>query len=135
MQNILNRRNTLVISMLTGYLLAFLCISNMAGAVSYPVSEEHSQLTEKSTVNAGGIVYLFHSGTPDVIKAYESNSTLTVYGKRHNEIKKVGKIKVLLSIGEYYLKAEVIEGEVRHDDIAKKDGASSLVILEGEILK
>lgn len=110
-------------------------ITQIAESVSYPISEEHQQLTEKSSVKVGGIVYLFHSGTPDVINAFGHNGILTVIGKRQGKTKTVGKLKVLLSIGEYYLKAEVIEGEVRHDDIAKYENASSLVILEGEMLK
>ncbi len=135
MKNGNKRRDALNISIVIGAIITGGYLSNMAEAVSYPVSEEHRQLTEKSSVKEGGIVFLFHSGTPDVIKAFGDKGVLTVFGKRHGKIMPVGKIKVLLSIGEYYLKAEVIEGEVRHDDIAKHDGASSLVILEGEILK
>jgi hypothetical protein len=118
-----------------GVMLTICSNAKMVEAVSYPISEEHNKLTEKSSVKEGGIVYLFHSGTPDVVNAFGSDGVLTVFGKRSGKIKAVGKVKVLLSIGEYYLKAEVIEGEIRHDDIAKYDGAASLVILEGEILK
>lgn len=128
-------RDALNISIVIGAMLSVGTLSKTAEAVSYPISEEHHQLTEKSAVKEGGIVYLFHSGTPDVIKAFGDKGILEVFGKRHGKVTAVGKVKVLVSIGEYYLKAEVIEGEIRHDDIARHDGASSLVILEAEILK
>ncbi|TSK04465.1 MAG: hypothetical protein FPO08_19290 [Geobacter sp.] len=108
----------------------------IAEAVSYPhISEEHWQLTEKGTMKSGDIVYLFYSGTPDVIKAFETNKVLVVYGKRHGKMKEVGKIKLTLSIGRYYLQGVVTEGEIRHDDIAQEGTAAGLVIFEGEILK
>jgi hypothetical protein len=43
----------------------------------------------------------------------------------------VGKIKVLSSVADTYFKSEVIEGEIRPNDIAKKENVSCLVISVG----
>jgi hypothetical protein len=43
----------------------------------------------------------------------------------------VGIIKVLSYIGETYIKSEVLAGEIRPDDIAKKGNVSCLVISAG----
>jgi len=42
-----------------------------------------------------------------------------------------GKIKVLSYVGETYIKGEVIEGEVRVDDIATGGHVSCLVVFAG----
>jgi hypothetical protein len=47
------------------------------------------------------------------------------------EVTTTGKIKILSYVGEMYLKAEVIEGEIKPADIAKKDNVSCLVISAG----
>jgi hypothetical protein len=107
----------------------------LSSAVSYPVSEQHRLISEKSYAKTGEPVYLFHSGTPDVHRLIKPNDILMVYGSRHGKIKEVGKIRVVSYLEEAYLKAEVTEGKIRHDDIAKKDGASCLIILDSEILK
>jgi hypothetical protein len=106
-----------------------------SGAVSYPVSEEHRLISEKSYVTAGEAVYLFHSGTPDVQRLIKPNDILVVHGSRHGQTKEVGRLRVMSYLGGNYLKAEVSEGKIRHDDIAMKDGASCLIILDSEILK
>jgi len=107
----------------------------LTGAVSFPVSEEHRLISEKSYAKTGETVYLFHSGTPDVHRLIKPDDILVVYGSRHGKIKNVGKIRVVSYLGKTYLKAEVTEGKIRHDDIAEKEEASCLIILDSEILK
>lgn len=68
-------------------------------------------------------------------QAIEAKDTLIVHGERQGKVKEVGKIRIISNVGEYYLKGEVLEGEIRHDDIATKGGASCIVILEGEMIK
>ncbi|MBJ6724480.1 hypothetical protein [Geomesophilobacter sediminis] len=103
-------------------------------AVSYPVSP-HREISEHTAMTVGATVYLFHSGTPDVKKAVAVSDILVVFGERHGELTEVGKIKVRSYLGDCYLQGEVLEGEVRHDDVARKSGAALLVILKEEMMK
>ena len=103
-------------------------------AVSYSVVEE--QRDEKiaaGIMKVGDVVCLFQSGTPDVKKAIAIGDLLVVYreGSKH-ELKNVGKIKVLSYSGEDYLKGEVVEGELKAGDIAKKGDVASLIISAGD---
>ena len=111
-------------------LLVIAGVPRGARAVSYPLIEE--QREEKATKGLrekGEMVCLFQSGTADVKKSISVGDLLTVYRERgKHELKEIGKIKVLSYIGEDYLKGEVIEGEVRTGDIAKKGDVASLVI-------
>ena len=45
----------------------------------------------------------------------------------HTTVKEVGKLKVFDYEGEHYFKAEVVSGEIKVGDIAKKETASCLV--------
>jgi len=101
-------------------------------AVSYPPPLYHRQDRGETVMKVGQIVYLFHSGTDDVRKTIHANDILTVYRINPScEVKPVGIIKVLSYIGETYIKAEVLEGEIRPDDIAKKGNVSCLLISAG----
>jgi hypothetical protein len=101
-------------------------------AVSYPPPLYHRQDRGETVMKVGQIVYLFHSGTDDVKKTIHANDILTVYRINPScEVNPVGIIKVLFYIGETYVKAEVLEGEIRPDDIAKKGNVSCLVISAG----
>jgi len=101
-------------------------------AVSYPPPLYHRQDRGETVMKVGQIVYLFHSGTDVVKKTIHANDILTVYRINPScEVKPVGIIKVLSYIGETYIKAEVLEGEIRPDDIAKKGNVSCLLISAG----
>ena len=50
-------------------------------------------------------------------------------------MKQVGKIRIISYIGEDYLKGEVVEGEVKVGDIAKKGDVASLVVSESKTCK
>ncbi len=115
-------------------LLSIMGFSLHAFAVSYSVVEEQrDEKLAKGLMVKGTMVCLFQSGTADVKKAININDILTVYreGKSH-ELKEVGKIKVLSYVGEDYLKGEVIEGEIKAGDIAKKGDVASLIISSGD---
>ena len=101
-----------------------------ARAVSYPrIEEQREEKAAKGLREKGEMVCFFQSGTADVKKSICVGDLLTVYRESgKHELKEVGKIKVLSYIGEDYLKGEVIEGEVRTEDIAKKGDVASLVI-------
>jgi hypothetical protein len=118
-----------------GRLLAVLLIScvglpQLVNAVSWsPLQEEHEEKAAKGIMGKGAIVCLFQSGTTDVKKAISINDILPVYreGKSH-ELKEVGKIKVLSYVRKDYLKAEIVEGEIKVGDIAKKGDVASVII-------
>lgn len=77
----------------------------------------------------GGKVHLFHSGNVEAQKEIAINDVLSVYrlsGKNRLE-KEIGTVKVLSFIGEHYFEAEILKGEIKVGDIAKKGDASLLV--------
>jgi len=102
-------------------------------AVSYPpASLYHHEYTAETVMKTGEIVHMFHSGTDDVKHAIHPNDIMTVYRINPScKVKMVGKIKVISYVGDTYLKGEIIEGEIKPDDIAKKGNVSCLIILAG----
>ncbi len=84
----------------------------------------------------GDSVCLFQSGTAEIRNEIHVNDVLTVYREHDGHgSKEVGKIKILSYAGEDYMEGEVIEGEVRAGDIAKKGAIASLVISPSKICK
>jgi len=123
-------------------LLAVLLISCMgppqlANAVSWsPLQEEREEKAAKGIMEKGTIVCLFQSGTEDVKKAININDILPVYREsKSHELQEVGKIKVLSYVGEDYLKGEVVDGELKVGDVAKKGDVASLIISSGDKCK
>jgi hypothetical protein len=101
-----------------------------ANAVSpSPIPGEYEERAAKGIKIKGETVCLFQSGTADVKKAISIGDILIVYheGPKH-ELKETGKIKVLSYSGDDYLKGEVVEGEIKTGDIAKKGDVASLII-------
>ena len=97
-------------------------------AVSYPVQLYHQEVRHDKFVK-GDAVYLFHSGTDDVKKTIHANDTLAVYRTSPScEVTPIGIIRVISFAGETYIKGEVFAGEIKPDDIAKKENVSCLVI-------
>jgi hypothetical protein len=109
----------------------------LARAVSpSPFPAEREEKIAKGVKVTGEVVCLFQSGTADVKKEIHINDLLTVYREdQKHQLKEVGKIKILAYVGEDYLKGEVIEGEVKAGDIAKKGDVASLIISEKNICK
>ncbi len=101
-----------------------------ANAVSpSPIPGELEERIAEGIKVKGETVCLFQSGTMDVKKEIKINDILPVYREsKSHELKEVGKIKVLSYVGEDYLKGEVVEGELKAGDIAKKGDVASLVI-------
>ena len=110
---------------------------SIANAVSWsPLQEEREEKAIKGIMVKGTVVCLFQSGTADVKKAININDILPVYREnKSHELKEVGKIKVLSYVGEDYLKGEVVEGELKAGDIAKKGDVASLIISSGDKCK
>jgi hypothetical protein len=115
-------------------LLSCVWLPQVVNAVSWsPLEEEHEEKAARGTMVKGTIVCLFQSGTADVKKAISINDILPVYREsKFHELKEVGKIKVLSYAGEDYLKGEVVEGELKAGDVAKKGDVASLIISSGD---
>lgn len=112
-------------------LLAAICAPLSAFAVSYPVQLYHREVRHDKFVE-GDTVYMFHSGTEDVKKTIHVNDTLAVYRTSPScEVTPIGIIKVISFVGETYIKGEVFAGEIKPDDIAKKENVSCLIISAG----
>ncbi len=111
-------------------LMAWMGLPLLAHAVSWsPLQEEREEKAAKGIIVKGETVCLFQSGTADVRKEIHVNDVLAVFREdQRQKLHEVGSIKILTFIGQDYLKGEVISGEVRHGDIAKKGNVASLVI-------
>lgn len=127
----MTRKNCMKRKIIVTFTAIMLLYSLTAFAVSYPPHIFHQQ-DRHEPVTKGGTAYMFHSGTNDVKKTIHVNDIFTVYRISPScEVKEAGKIKVLSFVGETYIKGEVIEGEIKPDDIAKKGKVSCLVISAG----
>ncbi|HXY53706.1 MAG TPA: hypothetical protein VEM40_03430 [Nitrospirota bacterium] len=126
-----------IVKMLIAVLILCTGAPLLANAVSWSPSEiEREEKAAKGIMEKSAVVCLFQSGTADVKKEIHVNDILIVYREsRSHQLQEVGKIRVLTYVGEDYLKGEVVEGEVKAGDIAKKGDVASLIITESEICK
>jgi hypothetical protein len=77
----------------------------------------------------GNKVHLFHSSNVEAQKEIAIGDVLPVYrlsGKTQQQ-KEVGQVKVLGFMGEHYFEAEIVKGEIKVGDIAKKENSGFLV--------
>jgi hypothetical protein len=125
-------RSRRVLSFLQALLLLGTAIVPLTSyAVSYQPPLFHRQYDHEASMK-GDLVYLFHSGTTDIKRTIHVSDVLPAYRIDTScEVKEVGKIRILSYVGETYLKGEVVDGEIRPNDIAKKNGISCLVISAG----
>ncbi len=109
-------------------LMSVFLTPRVAVSVSYPAQLYHEEVRHDKFVK-GDTVYMFHSGTEDVKKSIHINDTLAVYRTSPScEVTPIGIIKVISFVGDNYIKGEVFAGEIKPDDIAKKDKVSCLVV-------
>ena len=100
---------------------------------SVPVTASAAEKKVKSEVvmTMGNKIHLFHSGTADVKKDICIKDVIPVYretgGAKNPQSKEVGAVKVIGYAGEHYFEAEVVKGEIKVGDVAKKEGAACLV--------
>lgn len=99
--------------------------------VAMPLAAQASPKKAKSEVvmKVGNKLHLFHSGNVEAQKEIAIGDIITVFrafGKSAQQ-KEVGQVKVLSFIGEHYFEAEIVKGEIKVGDIAKKDATSMLV--------
>jgi hypothetical protein len=111
-------------------LLGMFCVTAplTAFAVSYQPPFRLSP-DGRSVVVKGGNVHLFHSGTRDITGMVHSGDIFTVYRISSScKMEKVGQVRFMSFVGDTYIEAEVIEGELMAGDIAKKGNISCLII-------
>ena len=124
-----------VMTAVVALMLSFLELgvpSSVVATSFFPVQLYHRQEKLETSIRTGETVYLFHSGTRDVTRGIHPGDVLTVHRTSSScQAKVVGKIKVLSYVGETYIKGEVMEGEVRADDIATGGDVSCLVVSVG----
>ena len=99
--------------------------------VAMPLAAHAGEKKAKSEVvmKMGNKLHLFHSGKVDTQKEIAIGDVITVYRiyARTQQQKEVGQVKVLSFIGEHYFEVEIVKGEIKIGDIAKKDATSLLV--------
>ena len=89
------------------------------------------QIKSEVVMKVGNKLHLFHSGTKDVKKEICVGDVLPVYRDIHAggslKVERVGRVKVLSYVGEHYIEAEIVDGDIKVGDIAKKKTASCIV--------
>jgi hypothetical protein len=80
-------------------------------------------------MKVGSKVHLFHSGNVAAQKDIAVGDVLPVYRRtvKPEQEKQVGEVKVDRLIGEHYFEAEIMSGDVKVGDIAKKAKTGLLV--------
>jgi hypothetical protein len=82
-----------------------------------------------SEVVKGGTVYLFHSGTRDIVQTIHGGDIFIVYRINSScKMEEVGAVRFVKFVGEIYLEAEVVRGELKAGDIARLKNISCLVV-------
>lgn len=109
-------------------MITLLAISIMVAA---PLTVHAANKKAKSEVvmKMGGKLHLFHSGKVEAQKEISIGDVLTVYREYNKPLtkKEVGQVKVLSFVGDHYFEAEIVKGEIKVGDVAKKDETSLLV--------
>lgn len=89
----------------------------------------YHRLDKTETRKQGDAVYLFYGGMDDAREAMRVGDVLPVYRTDQIcETNETGKIRITSYVGDYYIKAEVVDGELKTGDIAKKGKAACIVI-------
>lgn len=101
-------------------------------AVSYPPSaQEPTYLKDQEVYKVGAKVHMFYSGPEDAKSAIRINDVLTVYREFPPDISGLtsesGKVKVIGTLGDFYLEGEVIEGYVEPGYLAVKGTSACLI--------
>lgn len=120
-----------IVALIGIVLMLFIVTTLAVFAVSYSPQLYHKE-ERHDKFTKGDTIYIFQSGTDDVKKTIRPGDILTVYRISPScEIAPIGLIRVESYVGDTYLKGEVFAGEIKPDDIAKKEEVSCLVISAG----
>ena len=108
--------------------ITLLAISVMV-ASPFVVNAAGKKAKSEVVMKMGGKVHLFHSSKVEAQKEISVGDVLPVYrllGKNQQQ-KEVGQVKVLGFVDEHYFEAEIVQGDVKVGDIAKKEKSNLLV--------
>jgi hypothetical protein len=113
-------------------IVLFAILAAFIVAVSAPLTVQAADKAKSEVVmKVGNKVHLFHSGTADVKKEICLGDVITIYretgGAKNPKTTEVGAVKVTGYAGEHYFEAEIVKGEIKNGDIAKKNAAFCLV--------
>ncbi len=113
-------------------IILFAIMAAFLAAVSAPLTVQAAEKVKGEVVmKVGNKVNLFHSGTADVKKEICLGDVITVYretgGAKNPKSTEVGAVKVTGYAGEHYFVAEIVKGEIKPGDIAKKNAAFCMV--------
>jgi hypothetical protein len=99
--------------------------------VAAPLIVHAAEKKAKSEIvmKMGSKVHLFHSSNVEAQKEIAIGDVLSVFrvSARTQQKKEVGQVKVLGFMGEHYFEAEIVKGEIKVGDIAKKENLGLLV--------
>lgn len=98
-------------------------------AASLTVHAAGKKAKGEVVMKMGNKLHLFRSSNVEVQKEIAVGDVLPVYrvSTRTQQQKEVGQVKVLGFMGEHYFEAEIIKGEIKVGDIAKKENSALLV--------
>jgi hypothetical protein len=112
-------------------LFKIITLLTLSSMMAIPVIGQAADKNIKNEVvmKMGNKVHLFHSSKVDAQKDIAINDVLPVFrmSGKNNQEREVGKVRVLSFKGEHYFEAEIIKGEIKVGDIAKKDASALLV--------
>lgn len=112
--------------MRTTVIVVFVALFTLAAAPMTCLAAGQRGKSGEIVMKIGGKVHLFHSSKDKAIGAGEEISVFRMMGK-NLQPKEVGKVRIVAPLGEHYYEAEIVAGEVKVGDIAKKDGAGYLI--------
>ena len=93
-----------------------------------------TQVEATITAKTGDIVHLFHGGNKLAKEEFCPNEIVPVYryyGSRWKEAREVGKIKVTQYLGDHFIEAVVVEGNLKDGDVAKKTNSACMIRVPG----
>lgn len=112
-------------------IVKFIPLLLMLFLVAAPMTAQAAGKKTKGEIvmKMGSKVHLFHSGAVAAQSEIAIGDVLPVYRQtvKPEQEKKVGEVKVLGFIGEHYFEAEIVKGEIKVGDIAKKEKTGLLV--------
>lgn len=116
-------------SLLCMWVLSF---PHAALAVSYTPAPLYHRMEVGEAAEVGDTIYLFHSGTPEVKRTIRPGDIISVFRISTScRMAEEGKVRIVSFVGNTYLKGQVVEGDIRAGDIARKGSVSCLVISAG----
>jgi hypothetical protein len=120
------KKLAVAISVLSLSVMLFSC------ATVQPESGVQAKVISGSVAKQGDTVYLFHGKSKVAKEEFCPNAVAPVYRIIDSwtlEKHEIGKIKVIRDLGNHYVEAVVVEGELRPDDIAVQSNSECLIRL------